>query len=635
MIKYRADIDGLRALAVMLVFAYHLKISAFSGGFIGVDVFFVISGFLITGIIIKSIDEHNFSLLNFFNRRIKRIIPNVALVALVTTIASMFILLPYDLSSAVDSLFFTSIYSANIYFMSSTAGYFSASSDEMPLLHMWSLSVEEQYYFIWPLVLIVIFKTFKMKKFGIVIFILSLISFFISQEVATENQGAAYYLLPTRMGGLLLGSSLALMQRDSIALRSFNSSLVVMIGIITILVSSVLISDKNIFPGFLSAIPCLGAAMIIAGGSGIKQNYASKLLSIKPIAFIGLLSFSIYLWHWPFIAFSNYLSIELNGKSRVVIILLTVFLSYLSLKFIENPIRKSKIGFSKSFLFFNLSFILISALLIFTSKSTNGFAFRFNENSFENSKIDVSYADLDAGWCHVSSERLSDIKYTNELSHCYIGDKTAKKEVLFIGDSTAGHYAPFVDAMAKAANIKVRQLSTSSCYPSLEIKGYGENPDICENFRRIIYNEISSNKYDTVIVSNRWIRDDNNASYKTNYIDNIVEFISTHAKKVVILDQLPEWEINPNTCIRRKTCNISTIFKTSDGLIESREKLSSVVKYYSNITLVDPLYLLSVDNKYTPFAMGAPMYHDTGHLSIKGMEWIADEYLKNHINPLR
>nr|DAQ88265.1 MAG TPA: putative acyltransferase [Caudoviricetes sp.] len=629
--RYRSDIDGLRALAVLLVFAYHLKLSPFSGGFIGVDVFFVISGFLITGIVIKAIDRNSFSLSDFFNRRIKRIVPNVFLVASCTIIAGWFILLPKDYSSLISSYLYTSIYAANFYFWKATGAYFSSSADEMPLLHMWSLAVEEQYYFIWPIIILLALKHIKTKHIGVITLIISVFAFIFSEIMARRYAGFSYYMPITRSGGLLLGSALALMNRDYKKIREFNSYIVVILGTILIAASSVTVNKLSVFPGLNSAIPSFGAMLVILGGNGFNGNVISKIYGSKIISTIGLLSFSIYLWHWPLIAYSTYMGVIDSLEVKLTIVLLTFILSYLSLKFIENPIRKSKISFVRSFIFINTFFIATAFIVLFMSTITNGFKFR---SVGENHNLDVKYAGMDEGWCHVSAEGKNGITFNESMAKCYIGDKTSNKEALYIGDSNAGHYGPFVDEMGRRAGIKINQLSTSSCYPTREVKKDGENPDVCINFRRIINEKIKSGKYDTIIIANRWARDDKNMSYKNANFTEFLSFYSSHAKKVIIMDQMPEWVINPAACYERGTCDAETNFDLAPGLDESRKKIESAASHFNNVYLVDPYYLMLKNKKYTPFAMGYPMYHDNGHLSINGMMWIAEKYLQDNKNPL-
>lgn len=630
-IRYRADVDGLRALAVMLVFLYHLKIEPFSGGFVGVDVFFVISGFLITGIVIRSIDEKKFSLLEFFNRRIKRIVPNVLVVSTCTVIAGWFLLLPADYASLISSYLYTSIYAANFYFLDVTGAYFASSSEEMPLLHMWSLAVEEQFYFVWPILLIVLAGIFKVRHLGILTIGVAAFSFAWSQSIAINDMGFAYYMLHTRSGGLLLGASLALMHREYEWARNLNSGIAVVAGTAMIIWSSLTINPASVFPGINSAIPSLGAFMIIAGGSGFRQNIASKLYSLKPVVWLGLISFSVYLWHWPFIALSNYLGILDSWKVKSGIFAATIILSYISLRFIENPTRKSSLNFRQSFIVINISFVAIGLAAYYACSYSNGFEGR--KISSENT--DVSYPGIDNGWCHVRAEGKKGISFSDSLANCYIGDISSRRLALYVGDSNAGHFSPFVDEMGKQAGVKIKQLSTSSCWPTMDESPFGENPEVCQKFRQIAKKEIASGSYEYIIVGNNWERAAPYYSYKTFDYKSLFKFYSAHAKKVILLAQMPEWKKDPASCYMRKQCGLQDEIPMIQDFAVSADILRKEAGKYENFVIIDPSYLMKANGKYTPFAMGSLMYHDAGHMSIRGMKWVSYRYFKENKNPLK
>lgn len=632
-IRYRSDIDGLRAIAVLLVFAYHLKTPLFSGGFVGVDVFFVISGFLITGIVIKAIDDGKFSFISFFNRRIKRIVPNVFVVSTCTLIAGWFFLLPNDFSSLIKSYFYTSIYSANFYFLDVTGAYFAQATDEMPLLHMWSLSVEEQFYFIWPVILFISLRFYKGNKLGIITIIFAVVSFIISNRIAYTDSGFAYYMLHTRSGGLLLGASLAILHRDYKKIREFNSWIIVLVGTILIIWTSVSLTPNSIFPGVNSAIPSLGALLVIAGGSGFKTNIISKAFSLKPLALIGLISFSVYLWHWPLIAFSAYLGILDSHAVKLSIFITTIALSVFSLKIIENPIRKSSISFLVSFTTINISFILIASIAFVYSSYTDGMSFRLSNGTLSAKSVDVRFAGLDEGWCHVSAEGVTKIPFSKNMEHCHIGDKNGKKKAIYIGDSNAGHFAPFVDELARKASVNVRQLSTQGCWPTLKPEAWGENPDVCLKFRQEILRSIPNDKYDYIIVANNWERDSRFTSYKTEDYNSLFGFYSKHAKKVIILAQMPEFRKNPAECFRRKQCTSNDDFHYLPAMHDANAIISAAAKNYKNVEVIDASSYMIRNGKYSPFAMGYLMYHDTGHISIKGMKWVVQEYQKDNKTP--
>lgn len=634
-IRYRADIDGLRALAVLVVLAYHLKVSLFSGGFVGVDVFFVISGFLITGIVIRSIDDGKFSFLDFFKKRIKRIVPNVLVVSTATVVAGWFLLLPNDYASLISSYLYTSLYAANFYFWNATGAYFASSSDEMPLLHMWSLAVEEQFYFIWPAVLFFIFRLTRAKHLGLLAIAMAAASFAASEIIARSDAGFAYYMLHTRSGGLLLGAGLAILHRDYKSAREFNSVTAVIAGTLLILWTAISVDSSSVFPGINSAIPSVGAFLVIAGGTGFKRNIASKIYSFKLVVWIGLISFSMYLWHWPVIAYCNYLGVELTPFIQTSIFICVTVLSVLSLLLLENPTRKSKIGFLLSLTVINIGFVAIALLLSVISSRTNGFEGRFDGKSLNVGKLDLSYPGIDNGWCHVSAAGVNGIKFTEKLANCFIGEKSSSRQGLFIGDSNAGHYSPFVDDLARKAGFKVRQLSTSSCWPTRVEKGIGENADVCLNFRKIINKEIPKKKYDFIVVGNNWERDNRAYSYRTEDFISLFRFYAQNAKKVIILAQMPEWMSNPAACYQRGQCNASSQFVVNKKMADSTAALNKAASKFSNVEVIDPSGYLIRDGNYTPFAMGSLMYKDTGHLTIKGMKWVSFRYSKENPNPFK
>lgn len=204
-LSYRPDIDGLRAIAVLLVLFQHIGLSLFSGGFIGVDIFFVISGFLITKILVNEIQDNTFKFGSFYKKRIVRLAPALFLVLFVTTIISFFIFLPYELLEYIESLMYSTFFLANVYMRQEAGDYFSPLVDEIPLLHLWSLGVEEQFYIFWPILLIFIFKYFKAKNFIYITFFMIIGSIFFAEYSMLKNPEKAYYKMPVRAFELLMG----------------------------------------------------------------------------------------------------------------------------------------------------------------------------------------------------------------------------------------------------------------------------------------------------------------------------------------------------------------------------------------------------------------------------------------------
>ncbi|HHF0157277.1 TPA: acyltransferase family protein [Haemophilus influenzae] len=358
-IKYRPEIDGLRAIAVISVIIYHLNENWLSGGFLGVDIFFVISGFLITGIIITEIQQNSFSFKQFYTRRIKRIYPAfITVMALVSLIASA-IFIYNDFNKLRKTIELAIAFLSNFY-LGLTQGYFDLSANENPVLHIWSLAVEEQYYLIFPLILILAYKKFREIK---ALFIIMLILFFILLATSfipanfykeVLHQPNIYYLSNLRFPELLVGSLLAIYHNLSNKVqlsKQVNNILAILSTLL--LFSCLFLMNNNIayIPGITLILPCIFTALIIHTTS--QNNIVKLCLSNKAIVFIGKISYSLYLYHWIFIALAYYITGEkqINNQSIAIVTVLTIIFSVLSYYLIEQPIRKSKLNFKQSFLY--------------------------------------------------------------------------------------------------------------------------------------------------------------------------------------------------------------------------------------------------------------------------------------------
>src|SRR5271170_3095038 len=298
--RYRPEIDGLRALAILPVLLFHYRVSPFRGGFVGVDVFFVISGYLITQLIEAERREGRFSIARFYERRVRRIFPALFVMLTAATIAAAFILFPVDLVRYANSLLATAGFAANFEFWRE-AGYFDVAAAEKPLLHLWSIAVEEQFYLVFPALLLL----FQSRRVAITLAIFVL-SFAFAVWGVIHAPSAAFYLLPGRAWELMLGALLALHAVPFIERRWIREALAVT-GIALIAIAVFGYSKDTPFPGAAALLPCLGAALVIYSSvPGITS--ASAVLSLPPLVFVGRISYSLYLWHWPLYVFARYFS---------------------------------------------------------------------------------------------------------------------------------------------------------------------------------------------------------------------------------------------------------------------------------------------------------------------------------------
>ncbi|MEO8374110.1 MAG: acyltransferase family protein [Sphingomonas bacterium] len=340
---YRPDIDGLRTLAVLPVIMFHLGMSSVPGGFVGVDVFFVISGFLISGGIQRDIAEGRFKLLDFYERRARRILPALFIMMAFTLVVGWFLFLPDDYRHIGDSVAATCVFASNFLFWMQ-ADYFNGPVDLKPLVHTWSLAVEEQFYIILPLFLWVVARKLGGRFLGATLAI-AFVSFLISIVMVRLAPSAAFYLLPSRGWELLIGALLS--QKGFPAVRrSATAEAVAATGLAMVVGSALFLSSSSSFPGANALFPCVGAALIIHAGSGAPGTAVARLLGWGVVRWIGLISYSLYLWHWPLIVFTKYelMVSELPPVVEVGVAAVTFLAAWLSWRFVERPFRSKRVS---------------------------------------------------------------------------------------------------------------------------------------------------------------------------------------------------------------------------------------------------------------------------------------------------
>ncbi len=372
-LHYRSEIDGLRALTILPVVFFHAGFDLFSGGYIGVDVFFVISGYLITNLILKELDNKTFSLINFYERRARRILPALYLVILVVSILSYFFLTRSEISNYFSSVISTVLFSSNFYFWKSTP-YFDSNSDLQPLLHTWSLSIEEQFYIFFPVLLLFVYKYFK-KNIIIFFSICFFTSLFLCQFLALKTgNNLNFYFTLSRAWELTLGAMTAYyLNKNKTKLPLIFSNFLSFLGL-SLIITSIFIFDKySLHPSILTVLPAIGTVLVIIFTK--KKTLIEKVLSNKILVSIGLASYSLYLWHQPLLVFGRIYFDNFLLEHKIFILVLSLILAYLSFYFIEKLFRNRNKVSLKSF----LKFLLLSFLIIFIFSITN--INNFNSNS--------------------------------------------------------------------------------------------------------------------------------------------------------------------------------------------------------------------------------------------------------------
>ncbi|MCG5240512.1 acyltransferase family protein [Azospirillum doebereinerae] len=498
MMRYRPDIDGLRAVAVIPVVLFHAGIGAFSGGFIGVDVFFVISGYLITALIAADIREGRFSIAEFYERRIRRLLPALVAMLLFSSAAASLILLPNDFRLYSQSLLSALFSVSNIFFWRQS-GYFSEAAELQPLLHTWSLSVEEQFYVVLPVSMLLLHRYLKGRWIP-VLALAAALSFGLSVWLVTRKPDIAFYLIPTRAWELLLGSLLALGAVPAFRSRMANEAGGLLgLGLIGWSVAS--FTSATAFPGLNALYPCLGAALLIhTGGMG---TVVGRLLSLAPIVFVGAISYSLYLWHWPLIVFTNYYSFGEMDGARVALLLAATFgLAVLSWRFVEKPFRHAQglLGGRRAFAHAGVAMALFAAFGAYGTL-TQGWGGRYDPRVVELDAYSTNrYAFLPA--CH--DRKPADVD-AGRL--CVIGAKDvpdADKDVwLFWGDSHAAATQDVYDDVFRSIGKKAIVAAYHGCVPLFGLQRVGY-PEPCYGFNESVKALIAKNKIKNVVITAYW-----------------------------------------------------------------------------------------------------------------------------------
>jgi len=368
-LTYRPEIDGLRAVAVGVVVLYHAGLG-FPGGYIGVDVFFVISGFLITQIILQDLESGSFTMMRFWERRIRRIMPALLAMMLLVLLAGWFLLLPPAYHELGRSSLWQLIFLSNVFFWRHT-GYFDGLADEKPLLHTWSLSVEEQFYLCVPLFLAALWKYGRCPRQGITLAVggLTVASFFVSLSWMQSDKGAAFYLLPSRAWELGMGALLGTLPASFFPKSRASAEVAAWIGILMVIYASQTFDAETAFPGANALWPCIGTTAVIWAGCNRQRNSVALVLSMKPLVWVGLLSYSLYLWHWPLFAFYNYWDLRPADAppallERWALVGATLILAYFSYRFVEQPFRRREFCATRCALFVT-SALASAACLVF------------------------------------------------------------------------------------------------------------------------------------------------------------------------------------------------------------------------------------------------------------------------------
>lgn len=625
--KYRAEIDGLRALAVVPVIFFHAGFEIFSGGFIGVDVFFVISGYLITTIITTELDRGEFSLVDFYERRARRILPALFFVMICSLPFAWALLMPRDLVDFSQSLIAVSTFSSNFLFWQES-GYFDTSSELKPLLHTWSLAVEEQYYILFPLFLMIAWRLRKRWIVGLLIIIFA-ISFLAAQWGSYNKPSAAFYLLPTRGWELLLGSFSALfLSHRNLPLSLPQKNLGSILGICFIAYAIFAYEKHTPFPGAYALVPTVGTTLVILCTT--RATLVGKILGSRVFVGIGLISYSAYLWHQPLFAFSRYGSLaELTNIEMFALSFLTFPLAYLSWRYVEQPFRTTNASrpmiFSASIGFLS-AFSCIGILGIWS----NGFNERLDPYQqailkFETYPRQSYYREQQ---CFLRE---------NQTASAFDTVCRIENAPLLWGDS---HAAALFHGLNAESGIS--QYTSGACPPLIGMTS-ASHPD-CANINQFVLDFVAREKPRDIFLHATWsnYEKDHIKSSLTETLHRIASASPT--SRVFVIGGVPHWgTLGLPNMIARLRNTIGTAFLPTLGERLAADQTSvrevdalireTIAELDTNAQFISILSTLCEDDfcvAIVPEDEGvAPLAWDYGHLTKGGSTMAADIILDN------
>ena len=652
---YRSDIDGLRAIAVLLVLFFHAGFTLFPSGFIGVDIFFVISGFLIASIIKNKLETKSFSFTDFYLRRIWRLQPAMLAMLVFSFIIASLLYLPEDYSAFLKSLQKSLFFVSNRYFSDVTSAYAAPDSNAMLLLHTWSLAVEWQWYLFFPAIYYFLSKKLNHKKQLILCLVLILLTFGVTWHYIYNQPTKTYYFFASRIFEFLIGMSACFIIPHAHKASKISLSFLSAIAFVTIVIIAL---TKNITPGYpngYTLLVCLSTAAIIIAGSK-ESNPINRVLSFGPLVWTGKLSYSLYLFHWPIFAALHYVGIT-SLTARLAGLCLALILAIGCYYFIEKPYRTPRFTLKKSLALLVLLPLLLVISFTPLSKRYDTFShFRFGN--------DLSHINdvLKSTKLEQRQDCMNENVSGTDMA-CVVGDKSSDQKALLMGDSHSNQYWNFFDVMGKNAHIAVDMKATSLCLaiPNIyhaDMYTYkGDFYKMCRENVEHYYAAIEQHKYKFVIISEVWqnypsfnvrnnLQDQLSPAESIEVIsaslDGAIQTIIQSGAKPVLIKTMFGMPENYLTCFyehfkTRKayspgSCNPAPSPVTNNW---TDQLFAALQRKYPELIVIDPKDAQCQNGKCNTEIEGIPLYRDVGHLNDYASEKLGEIYLKRYGNPLR
>jgi len=622
LLNYRADIEGLRAIAILLVIAYHASMPGLSGGFIGVDVFFVLSGYLITGILVRELDIHNdINFVKFYSRRTKRLAPGLCLTLLVTIAFSWIVFSPSEQLNLSKTAISTSLYASNLWFARDATDYLAADAETNPFLHTWSLSVEEQFYLVWPLFLLSLLKFEKLrsnqKAFWGILALVGVASLSLEIVLTKLVQPWAFFLSPTRAWEFALGALATLIPSSEKTgkLKDLTS----WIGLALILGPAIRYSNNTTFPGIAALLPCVGTIILLRKHSSPYTDLPTKMLSSTAFQWLGKHSYSWYLWHWPILVIAAAMFGPLNLTNKIACAILSLLVAAIAFKLVEHPIRENK--------FLNERPAISLALFIGLAIATVGLSLYWKASAAASAlspaqqRFTLASQELpnvyEAG-CHLG---VLDIN----SPECVFGDATAKESVVLFGDSHAAQWFPSIAAASNERGFKLVSITKSECpAPSISFRNarLGRIYSECDNWRSAMLSRIAELHPKIIFIASSYQYPITPSNWAKGLQITLSKLSHPHTK-IILLRDTPRPLINVPLCLARSDWTKSwrkvnsCSFELDDALnqpIYIAEK--NTAKQFHGAATLDLTNNICESPICQPTVNDAVKFRDSNHLSV-------------------
>lgn len=625
-LKYQPHVDGLRAVAILPVIFYHAGI-ALNGGYVGVDVFFVISGYLISGLILKDLDAERFHITEFWERRVRRILPALAVMIGVSFVAGWFLFFPQDLKELGQSMMAQALLASNFYFYAD-AGYFTQGVDLKPLLHTWSLAVEEQFYLFFPFLLIGYRRLVPRKSVAPAIFVIGSLSFILSIYCSYKHTRANFYLLPTRAWELLVGSFLAAIPARSATAR-WGAEALSCGGLLAILGAVFFYDHETRFPGVAALLPCVGAALLIWSNHP-RLTWVGRFLASRPMVFIGMISYSLYLWHWPVLVFFKYVTLDsIPTRSRMVLLLTSFVLAVLSWKFVETPFRKRVALHRRSqvFLFGGAATVgvMLAGLFVYRQE---GIPSRIPPRALQYLE-GTSIADIGSQ----ASDRVLNLQdaRNGDFHELGKGDKNLPVGLLLWGDSHAQVMMPALDSLCREHSRRGMAATHSQTAPLIGYDSQGiwslKNDSI--PFNNAVLEYVRSRHVPEVLIVARWdyyIETDKGADRLRVGLVDTINALQKAGAKIWIMRQVPKYPWNVPKALATAVLHGQNPEELGLSLAQYRTEcerqdaiFGELARQFPGLTILDPTALFATSSGRCKVAAGGrALYFDSDHVNNAG-----------------